>query len=696
MVSELERTFAEDQRNSTELTTKEIFGTLIQRNQYVGEVYSISYETALVQIHDFHRQQVGGIPSLSFLIATRVNPENPIDYITEDASVILLRVMDAAPLPNAFEAERVRVEAAQRASGEDMHWDNPDMMDHSTNRLLSFAGVKCRVIGTFFLDKTPESEVADSLVLRFGSDISNYYPNRGLKVYKPNDQALSRIVNYRDPDRKDQQTKESVAVGQIRYASTNRSFQGVSNVEVELLPTDLLGQKTALFGMTRTGKSNTTKIILQSVFNLRFAEEKALRIGQIVFDPNGEYANENEQDINKHKNPSAIKNVWESNTAGERDDVVTYGILSHPKDPKRKLMLLNFFDDNNLQIGKEIIDATLVADGSKYIQNFRQVVFDPPAHNDYSAMTRYKRRVLVYRALLAQAGFSIPQNLRPETNGLFNKELLDAMRDSQGANSTDHISAAAILSNQTATWSQLASAFSHLYDFMCDRNSGYQAFEQWYVARPRASGELWADEDLKKLLEMFSRPNGPRQIGKVRNQHSDSTTSDYAVDIYKDLVAGRLVIIDQSSGEPEINKSSAQRLMWHIFQENQSLFRKGVTEIPEILVYLEEAHNLLPAGTDMNLKDVWVRTAKEGAKYHIGMVYATQEVSSIQRNILKNTANWFIGHLNNTDETKELCKYYDFDDFEASIRRAQDRGFLRVKTLSNLFVIPVQVKKFEV
>lgn len=353
MVSEIERAIAEAQQKSSELDAKEIFKTLIQKNQYVGEVYSISYETALVQIHDYHRQQVGGIPSLSFLIATRVNPDAPPDYVTEDASIILLRVMDAAPLPNAFEAERVRVEAAQRASGEDIHWDDAVTMDHSTNRLLSFAGVKCRVIGTFFLDKNPKK--TDSLVLRFGSDLSNYYPNRGLKVYKPNEKALARIVNYREPDRQDLQVSQAVSVGYIRYASTNRSFQGVSSVEVEIVPGDLLGQKTALFGMTRTGKSNTTKIILQSVFNLRFDKQNPRCIGQIVFDPNGEYANENEQDINQQKNPSAIKNVWKSNNAGNEADVITYGILPHLNDPKRKLMLLNFLKKIIFKLEKELL-----------------------------------------------------------------------------------------------------------------------------------------------------------------------------------------------------------------------------------------------------------------------------------------------------------------------------------------------------
>jgi len=99
--------------------TKQQFQKLIQTEQYIGDLYSINYETAKVIVHDFHRQKVGGIPSLCFLIATRVDPNsNEIDFKSEDSSFILLRVMDSASLPQDKEAERIRVETAQRISGE--------------------------------------------------------------------------------------------------------------------------------------------------------------------------------------------------------------------------------------------------------------------------------------------------------------------------------------------------------------------------------------------------------------------------------------------------------------------------------------------------------------------------------------------------------------------------------------------------
>lgn len=187
--------------------------------------------------------------------------------------------------------------------------------------------------------------------------------------------------------------------------------------------------------------------------------------------------------------------------------------------------------------------------------------------------------------------------------------------------------------------------------------------------------------------------NGAKSVARLAPYHEPNNTRDFAQQIYDDLLQGKLVIVDQAGGEPALNEAAARRIMWAVFKGNQAAFITGNTP-KDILLYVEEAHNLLPPSKADDLKDVWVRTAKEGSKYRIGLIYATQEVSSIQKNILKNTANWFIAHLNNSDETRELRKFYDFANFEDSILRAQNRGFLRVKMLSNPFINPVQIDRF--
>jgi hypothetical protein len=281
---------------------------LIEEAAYVGDVYSLSYAEALVQVHDFYRAQVGGVPALSFLLASRIHPGQGTDIREEDTSILLLRVLDHADLPNAQEALRVRVETAQRVSGEvGRHWDDKSVMDPTTHNLLSYAGVRCRVLGTFYVSALPADSGDEGYALVFGSDISNYYPNRGLKVYKPRAEVLRRIVNYRDPrDPRSFDPTVQVSIGHVRYASTSRPFQKISNVPVSIGPRDLLGQKTALFGMTRTGKSNTTKVMLKSIFELRW-HTMPERIGQLVLDPNGEYANENTQDSQNKAQPTAIE-----------------------------------------------------------------------------------------------------------------------------------------------------------------------------------------------------------------------------------------------------------------------------------------------------------------------------------------------------------------------------------------------------
>ena len=673
---------------------------LIQPDQYVGEVFSIAYEAAKVQIHDYHRRQVGGIPALCFLLATRISPDTTdIEPFAEDSSIILLRVMDAIALPDSAHAEEVRVGRARDVSGETASGKHTDeIMDTQARERFGYAGVSCRILGTFYIEQNENKPP----YLCFGSDISNYYPSRGLKVYKPVGKALETIVNYVRPADKTASAIESVLLGRVRYASTDRKRQNVDNVPVVIYPTDLLAQKTAVFGMTRVGKSNTMKIIAQSVYNLRQKSQR-LRIGQIIFDPNGEYANENEQDKNKQDNKDALKNVYKSMGADveKENEVVTYGLNRHDDDPDRKLMKLNFYLPDNLQTGKEIIDNLLAGDSSKYLSNFRDVVFDAPDEKDYSAITRFNRRALFYRALLHKAGFGAPASISPSTRGLFNKtgnvSIIKALRQSEELEhklAAEHKFAAETFENEKPSWGQLGEAAKIIRDFIHDDKTGYAKFEKEYREQS-SSGESWADDDLKKILEMFYYPNGSRLAGKAVVYHSEGVGTDYADDIYNDLRDGKLVIVDQATGDPDINDDSARRIMIKIFQSNMDIFRSA-KDPPGILIYVEEAHNILPSDRTADLKDIWVRAAKEGAKFNIGMVYSTQEVSSIQSNILKNTANWFIGHLNNTDETKKLKQYYDFANFEGSILRAQDKGFLRVKTLSNPYIIPVQVNKFEI
>ncbi|MCL2499698.1 MAG: DUF87 domain-containing protein [Defluviitaleaceae bacterium] len=684
--------------NKDQISSKRLFSNLIQPNQLVGDLYSMNYETARVLIHDIYKSRVNGIPSLCFLIASRVDLNNEIDFKKEDSSVILLRVLDSTRLPNDSEAERIRVETAQRVSGEtDKNWDSSGIMDTKTRSYLSYAAIECRIIGTFFLDKKREDE---TLEWHFGCDISNYYPNQGLKVFKPTNNALELIINYINPDvlidyeRKFGKT-DRVRIGKVRYASTNRKYQNMDDIPVYLHPADLLAQKSAVFGMTRTGKSNTTKIIAKSVYNLRTPRYgyDSLRIGQIIFDPNGEYANENTQDANGD-NPNALKNIYKSNVGIQKEnEVVTYGLEPHPNDPERKIMKINFYSDQHLQIGKELINSTLQNENAQYIRNFAQINFEPPPISDISATTRYRRRVLAYRTLLNKSGFK--SSFNPNISGLFNQEIRQTMINAtdKDADKQNKIrSAAQTLNLKNPSWDALESAFLGLFYFL--KTQAYSDFNQNYIAKS-STGESWADPGFESIIEMFSFTKAIRLFSKCLEQHSSSSNEDYADEIYDDLLKGKLVIIDQSAGDSELHSDVAKRILWRIFNGNMTEFRTG--EIPkDILIYAEEAHNLLPSGNDMDMKDVWVRTAKEGAKLKIGLVYATQEVSSIHKNILKNTSNWFISHLNNTDETRELCKFYDFDDFEPSIRKAQDKGFLRVKTLSNYFVVPVQIDKFEI
>ena len=192
--------------------------------------------------------------------------------------------------------------------------------------------------------------------------------------------------------------------------------------------------------------------------------------------------------------------------------------------------------------------------------------------------------------------------------------------------------------------------------------------------------------------------SGYKKLTPIKEQHTPKVDKPFQKDIIELLRGGYIVIVDLSQGNPDLQSLYSEIICQHIFEDSLNNFIKNKAN-NFIQLYFEEAHNLFPKKESSDLSQTYNRIAKEGAKLDLGLLYATQEVSSISANILKNTQNWFISHLNNREELFELKKYYDFADFTDSLMKFSantDKGFVRMKTYSNPFVVPVQIDRFTV
>ncbi|MFK2078176.1 hypothetical protein ACIXJO_02435 [Bacteroides fragilis] len=91
--------------------------------------------------------------------------------------------------------------------------------------------------------------------------MENFFSSHYYKVYKITDEHLEFVVNKPD-DATPLNSDATFPIGKVRYSSS-KSFQSAmafnGDAKVYVHTNDILGKRTALFGMTRTGKSNTVK-----------------------------------------------------------------------------------------------------------------------------------------------------------------------------------------------------------------------------------------------------------------------------------------------------------------------------------------------------------------------------------------------------------------------------------------------------
>ena len=544
-----------------------------ERARMIGAVYTISYTDAIVAVYDYDREQAGGLPKSTFLMAAK--PEG-------DETFVLLRIQKEARLPSAAANDQTRQESIED-SGNQGHWS--DKMPDWVRDKMSLHGLECSVLGTFI--SGPDGSY------RYAEDIDNYYAVNQLMVWKPDAVSLDLIVNHQHRSNDIPVGRKEAKIGRTRFAAAEPSDS--TKADFRINPTDIMKRRTAYFGMSRSGKSNGLKIVAENIYRIR-EDNPAHRVGQIIFDLSGEYAQDNYQD------GRGLHRVHETLGWPRKPEVATYGLIPVPWDPDRKVMKLNFFGDpfpttwttesvedalEQLTAGRVIVNDIMQHEQNRYTTAFRDVDLSVPqnAMGDRGAQVRYQRVILAYQTALAAASLTPPRppslQVRGGTGSLLGKEITEHLELNKNANSenkTEYHQAAEILKRANTgqgkiSWEQLQTVFTVLDKFVRDSKSGYQAFENGYISRPGGSGEPWADQRLKAIISIFRTPNGPRTFQIAHEQHDPNTTNDFAESVVEDLREGKLVIIDQSAGDPEQNQAAAERVMWRIFRSQQERFR---------------------------------------------------------------------------------------------------------------------------
>jgi hypothetical protein len=622
----------------------------------IGGIFRLDYQSAVVLTDDYHKHEAGGVPQGGYLLAAAGNQTND-GFVMDDEELILLRVRGTAPLPNESELVQTRLAVVRDAATTGRGFD--EVTDVLTRNELQQSAFDCEVLGTFYLPTD------GSTTIEFGADIDNVVSSAKYQVFLPSQNVLSWLASYPEPATDDDVLK----LGVVRFSSTLRRARvaAIDNAEIRVHVSDFVSRKTAVFGMTRTGKSNTIKTLVTAIY--RLGARQGMAIGQLIFDPQGEYANINDQD------KTGLRLLGDT-----AEEVRIYKMSPKQSDSREQPLRVNFLDPSCLATVWEMVQeqvASGVSSNAQYMAGFRAVGMSPPDPGDFRAKNHFERNRMAFFALLDRAGVSGP---------LTNVQIT-LTNDLVNALTTTPAPVAGITGAGKVATIGSTGAAAALLTWLRGKASAGNLSQSWQ--------DDFSTGELGDILKAMEGRAGDAAVKRIKPFHDTTATGDIGDRVWADMQAGRLVIVDLSQGNDIVAKTLSDRIVTTLLDHARDEFAANKEPRPFQIV-VEEAHNLFERDSKQQKdSDPWVRLSKEAAKYKIGMLYATQEVSSVDQRVLSNTSNWLVGHLNSDNETRELSHYYDFKTWADSIRRCEHVGFVRIKTYSGKYIVPAQVAKFD-
>lgn len=634
-----------------------------ESDRLLGFLLALDYEELSIVTCDPWKRKCGGVPRNSF-VAIKLSPA-AVDK--EDRPfcdrIILARTTDSVPTPverdiqgTIFQLHKVQA-----------------IPDPVTNKELQWSALKASVVGTYYDVETEDGTLESS----FGNDVDTFFAPHAYQVYVPTEEDLDSLVNSFV------RCDDPLEIGKLRYTETPSAARTRASVPVRVDPRDFVGReygnRTALFGKTRFGKSNTIKVIADTILS------SDVGVGQVVFDPSGEYTYYNSQDNTSLYAMHPSKCARYSLSPREISSEKALGL------PKPKSLKVNFYDA--VPVGHALIQQLWESEHSARpgymlpVLNWSPPDLDEaPNQNNPSAYKHFWRTMSMWFAFLRLAEF--PARRCATVYVDFKKNVKDELINRLGR-------AIKLDQNGNFTPWQLVEVLPAIYREVAKLRDQHGDHKDWFPNSSTDASPYFNDVEgsLLQILKNDGSISGKRYLSPFKKYH-DVAGSDTFKEISDAAQGGKTVLVDFAKAEEEVRKNLSDRICRRILGDMMARFSNDTLGDKFVVLYFEEAHELFRQD-DRDLNNVYNKLAKEGAKFHVSMVYATQSMTTLSPDLLKNTENFFIAHLDDDREVREVTRKYAFRDVAEDVQRTMSKGFVRMITQSHRFALPVQIRKFE-
>lgn len=569
-------------------------------------------------------------------------------------------------------------------------------IDELYKQELLFLGYRCRILGV--------CQTSSSGSVKYFSGVRSSPAFHALDVVIPDPQFLRSLIHsIAESSDNNGMSQINFEIGFLKYGSNPDDTEEYQigtdrQVGVTYNVSNLLRKRTGIFGKSGSGKSNAVKTVIGMI-----AKEKP-NAGILIVDTNGEFAMDNDQ------NDGFMDIFYES---GQKNKVVLFSNKNFSEKVYKKygtdsILPLKFDVFKNIKPSFEIVEANL--DSGKKEPLYLTPWFAAISNEDEQSkiFSDQKNPGLVYGIYykcLLNIGLKPVDEIHLGHDLTVGKEYLNhqatILKRSQSVENKDKFFDFSELEDgEKSEILKTKGIIQNKFDskFLCRNVITMTEYAQWYVDTQMEEGS-----SLKPFSELLTNSRRLYELAKFHTKDDQTKRSSSLGDsVFESLKANKIVILDLPSVKSmKIARSLSNHICSNVLAKASFMFgeesQRTLFNRFEAIVVIEEAQNYLGKEEVSSGNSIYERLAKEGRKFHLGLIYVTQQPSAIDVSITSQTENIIAFHLSNEADCLVLNKIKDkFDLLTCKFMKEESAVGLSYiySEPYQPFVLPCQIKRF--